>query len=516
MRLHVYERAVVGRVGRPRRRRSCDGRAHFEYGQRIACPRVCELPPEVSVAARRFYALRRAPGRRPARRAGAVHNPARRVLAGPYESLNLGRLTDDRPDAVRQQSRQRSGAGWVRPAHIRQVHGPSCGRRDVGRPVRGPTDAGIELPEADGQATAHAWGGADGADRRLPAGVAVAGAPAAVARCCTPAGAVSPAGILAEGVRSAARARRRRPARGRDRAGRRRRAATRSARRSTQAFTDHATVVRRGRNLDLKAIARAPAAARGRGDGARRRAVHDLLGDRAVLLTSPRPRRHRAPGGSGVVELITGLRAEHVRANLERVRDGDRRHGTGPGTRCRSSRRSSTCRSGELGVLAEAGIELVGENRAQDLRRQGGGDPGAFTWDFIGHLQSRKVRQVLPHVRYIHSVASDSVLEQLGATARRRPRCWSRSTWPARRVRAGSSRTELPGFLERCPVTVVGLMTMPPLAQRPRGQPAVFRGSAGARRAARAAPAVDGDQPGLSGRRAGGCDDRATWHEPLR
>jgi uncharacterized pyridoxal phosphate-containing UPF0001 family protein len=121
----------------------------------------------------------------------------------------------------------------------------------------------------------------------------------------------------------------------------------------------------------------------------------------------------------------------------------------------------------EIGVLAEAGIELVGENRAQELEAKVAAAPGAFTWDFIGHLQSRKVKQVLPLVRYVHSVASDSVLEQL-----------SRHGAPATRVlvevnvsgepgKNGVAPGELEGFLARCPVTVVGLMTMPPLAPSP-------------------------------------------------
>ena len=66
----------------------------------------------------------------------------------------------------------------------------------------------------------------------------------------------------------------------------------------------------------------------------------------------------------------------------------------------------------ELAALAAGGITLVGENRAQDLRAEGRAHP-EFTWDFIGALQSRKVPQLLPHVRYIHSVATDSALAQL-------------------------------------------------------------------------------------------------------
>ena len=72
-----------------------------------------------------------------------------------------------------------------------------------------------------------------------------------------------------------------------------------------------------------------------------------------------------------------------------------------------------------MGALAEAGIELVGENTAQDLvaKQERWGD--AFTWDFIGHLQSRKTKQVLPRVRLIHSVESDSVVEQIERHAER-------------------------------------------------------------------------------------------------
>ena len=64
-------------------------------------------------------------------------------------------------------------------------------------------------------------------------------------------------------------------------------------------------------------------------------------------------------------------------------------------------------------MLAEAGVTLLGENRAQDLAAKAEAHPGAFRWHFIGQLQSRKVKDVLPHVELIHSVASDSALRQL-------------------------------------------------------------------------------------------------------
>jgi uncharacterized pyridoxal phosphate-containing UPF0001 family protein len=114
-----------------------------------------------------------------------------------------------------------------------------------------------------------------------------------------------------------------------------------------------------------------------------------------------------------VVELITGLRAEEVRANLERVRGEIADAGRDP-REVQILAAVKYVPVEELGVLAEAGLELLGENRAQELVAKADAYPGSFTWDFIGHLQSRKVRQVLPYVRYVHSVASDSALEQLG------------------------------------------------------------------------------------------------------
>ena len=121
-----------------------------------------------------------------------------------------------------------------------------------------------------------------------------------------------------------------------------------------------------------------------------------------------------------MVEPVTGLRAETVRANMERVRGEIASTGRDVGE-VQILAAVKYVPVGELGVLAEAGIDLVGENRAQDLVAKAEAYPGVFTWDFIGHLQSRKVRQVLPHVRYIETVASDSVLAQLGRHASPEP-----------------------------------------------------------------------------------------------
>ena len=77
-----------------------------------------------------------------------------------------------------------------------------------------------------------------------------------------------------------------------------------------------------------------------------------------------------------------------------------------------------------MGALAEAGVTLVGENRQQDLAAKHERWADAFAWDFIGNLQSRKVKQVLPLCRLIHSVATDSVLRAARQPRRRRrPRC---------------------------------------------------------------------------------------------
>ena len=164
----------------------------------------------------------------------------------------------------------------------------------------------------------------------------------------------------------------------------------------------------------------------------------------------------------------------------------------------------------ELDALAEAGITLVGENRAQELDREAATHPGPFTWDFIGNLQSRKVRDVLPHVRYIHSVASDSVLAQLDRHGTAQTEVLIEVNVAGEPGKGGIEPAELPAFLERCPVTVVGLMTMPPLADRAGGQPRRISRALrelAARHGLRAA--VDGHQPGLRGGGAGGGDDRA-------
>ena len=167
-----------------------------------------------------------------------------------------------------------------------------------------------------------------------------------------------------------------------------------------------------------------------------------------------------------MVGLITGLQAERVRANLELVRSAI----AAAGRRLDEVQILAAVKYvavDELPVLAEAGIELLGENRAQDLVAKAQASPGRFTWDFIGHLQSRKVRDVLPFVRYVHSVASDSVLAQLARHATPETEVLVEVNVAQEPGKSGVAPGKLDAFLERCPVTVVGLMTMPPFTDDP-------------------------------------------------
>ena len=121
----------------------------------------------------------------------------------------------------------------------------------------------------------------------------------------------------------------------------------------------------------------------------------------------------------------------------------------------------------EMGVLAEAGIDLVGENRLQDLEAKRERWADAFQWDFIGNLQSRKVKALLPICRLIHSVATDSVLEQLRRHADPSSEVLIEVNIAEEEGKGGVAPAELGAFIERCPVRVGGLMTMPPFSEDP-------------------------------------------------
>jgi len=132
----------------------------------------------------------------------------------------------------------------------------------------------------------------------------------------------------------------------------------------------------------------------------------------------------------------------------------------------------------EMGKLAEVGVRLVGENRQQDLaaKHERWGD--AFEWDFIGNLQSRKVKQVLPLCRLIHSVATDSVLAQLEKHGTPETEVLVEVNVSGEEGKGGVEPGELAAFVERCPVRVSGLMTMPPFSDDPEHSRPYFAGLA--------------------------------------
>jgi uncharacterized pyridoxal phosphate-containing UPF0001 family protein len=157
---------------------------------------------------------------------------------------------------------------------------------------------------------------------------------------------------------------------------------------------------------------------------------------------------------------IHGLDPRRIAANLERVReraDAD----------VEILAATKYVPSEELGALAEAGIELVGENRLQDLEAKRERWADSFTWDFIGNLQSRKVKRILPLVRLIHSVASDSALAQLGRHSGEATEVLIEVNVAGEESKGGVDPAELGDFIERCPVRVGGLMTMPPFSEDP-------------------------------------------------
>jgi PLP dependent protein len=153
--------------------------------------------------------------------------------------------------------------------------------------------------------------------------------------------------------------------------------------------------------------------------------------------------------------LVHGLEAERIRANLQAVRDR-----AGPDVEIVAATKYVPLE--EMGALSDAGVDLVGENRLQDLEAKRERWGNAFTWDFIGNLQSRKVKHILPLVRLIHSVASDSALDQLGRHRTSDTEVLVEVNVAGDESKGGVSPQELGGFIERCPVRVVGLMTMPP------------------------------------------------------
>jgi uncharacterized pyridoxal phosphate-containing UPF0001 family protein len=159
-------------------------------------------------------------------------------------------------------------------------------------------------------------------------------------------------------------------------------------------------------------------------------------------------------------EPIRGIDPARVRANLETVREA-----VGDGVEVLAATKYVDAE--EMGALAEAGVTLVGENRLQDLeaKRERWGD--AFEWDFIGNVQSRKVKRIAAQVRLIHSLATESAREQLGRHARPDTEVLVEVNLSGEESKGGVAPGGLGEFIVGCPVRVGGLMTMPPFTDDP-------------------------------------------------
>ena len=165
-------------------------------------------------------------------------------------------------------------------------------------------------------------------------------------------------------------------------------------------------------------------------------------------------------------EPIHGIEPEIVRRNLERVRE-----------RCPQVEILAATKyvvADEMEALVEAGVTLVGENRLQDLEAKRERYGGAFAWDFIGNLQSRKVRRIVPLVRLIHSVATDSALEQLGRWAEPETEILVEVNLSGEQGKGGIAPEALGEFIGRSATRVAGLMTMPPPTTDPEASRPYF------------------------------------------
>jgi uncharacterized pyridoxal phosphate-containing UPF0001 family protein len=122
----------------------------------------------------------------------------------------------------------------------------------------------------------------------------------------------------------------------------------------------------------------------------------------------------------------------------------------------------------DMAALAEAGVEVVGENRAQDLLAKHEAYGRAFRWHFIGHLQSNKVKVVNGICELVHSLSSDSAARRLTVPA------LVEVNLAGEESKSGVAPGDVAGFVERYP-SVRGLMTMPPLTQDPGTSRPYFR-----------------------------------------
>jgi uncharacterized pyridoxal phosphate-containing UPF0001 family protein len=122
----------------------------------------------------------------------------------------------------------------------------------------------------------------------------------------------------------------------------------------------------------------------------------------------------------------------------------------------------------DMAVLAQAGVEVVGENRAQDLVAKHARYGNVFRWHFIGHLQSNKVKVVNPLCELVHSLSSHSAASRLTVPVLLEVDLAGEET------KSGVGPDEIAGYVERSR-SICGLMTMPPLADDPELSRPYFR-----------------------------------------
>jgi uncharacterized pyridoxal phosphate-containing UPF0001 family protein len=122
----------------------------------------------------------------------------------------------------------------------------------------------------------------------------------------------------------------------------------------------------------------------------------------------------------------------------------------------------------EMEALLDAGVEVVGENRAQDLERKHAVYGAAFRWHFIGHLQSNKVKVVNRLCELVHSLSSDSAASRIAIPA------LLEVNLSGEESKSGVAPADIGTYAGRYPL-VRGLMTMPPLAADPEASRPYFR-----------------------------------------
>jgi pyridoxal phosphate enzyme (YggS family) len=171
-----------------------------------------------------------------------------------------------------------------------------------------------------------------------------------------------------------------------------------------------------------------------------------------------------------VVELIANVSETQIRENLSRIHERIARAATRVGRNPAEIEVLAATKYvavEDLPTLARAGVRVVGENRAQALQEKVVAYGEQFEWDFIGQLQSRRVRLIVPHVRLIHSIASHSALRELARHLEQvRPglRILIEVNVSGETGKAGVEPAQLDELIELSPVPVAGLMTMPPLS----------------------------------------------------